>query len=208
MHLPDSEKYLKELHKLNFPPHILDYNRKISLKKDVILRQKAYTLSTINSGEYYPILKADPISDSSEKKSDVIKFILKDLPVPDPNTPWEQIIDFRKDDETRGRYLALINWVNEVSRSELSMNEISEKYDYLYHEYRQAYNRHKISSGLGVVEILAACGTAIASGNVGLIPGLVNNLFKIGTFSMNMLKEEGKIPGREISYMYHSKNVF
>ncbi|MBL7745317.1 MAG: hypothetical protein JNN00_17715 [Chitinophagaceae bacterium] len=176
---------------------------------DIQARVDAVALSKKDEeAEYYPILKSDEVSVDIGKKKQVVHFILANIPEPDENTPWEQIIDFRSDEDTRLQYLALINWINEIARSNFTPAEIKDKYEYLYLDYKRSYERHKIKSTFSTLEIVAAAGTAFFTNNVPLALSLSSNFLRIGTSVMNLLKEEGNLPGKEIAYIYHTNQEF
>lgn len=141
-------------------------------------RLDAITVSNQLPGDFFPILRNPPPIISGNKKENIVRLLLNNIPDPDPETPWEQIIDFRSDAETRIKYLALINWANEMASSSLSENEIQEKYEYLYLQYLKAFKQHKIKSTFGVLEILTALGFSLSSGSIATIPTLVSNFFK------------------------------
>lgn len=168
---------------------------------DIQARVDAIELSRTIESEFYPILKSSQSFIENGKKSQVIHFILTNIPEPDENTPWEQIIDFRADTDTRLKYLAIINWINEIAKSNFSVIEIKEKYEYLFLDFKRNYDRHKIKSNLSSLEIIASAGVAFFTGNIPTALNLVSHFLKIGTSVMNMVKEEGTIPGREVAYI-------
>lgn len=94
-----------------------------------------------------------------------------------------------------GRY---INWVNDMTHSNLSVNEISEKLVYLSLQYKRGIERHKLKLKISAFEILAATGV----GNP------ASNIVKMVSTILNLCEEEGKLPGREIAYIYHANPTF
>jgi hypothetical protein len=175
---------------------------------DMHARLDSLELSKTHDDEFYPILKSDKSFIKNEKKADVIKFILSNIPQPDDSVSWEQIIDFRNDKETRLKYLALINWINDIARLGLSVNEIKEKYEYLYFEYKKSYERHNMKSAMGTFEILVAASVSFFTVNIPLTLNLASNFLKVGTTVMNLFQEEVNIPGKEIAYIIEANRVF
>src|SRR5260221_12380978 len=188
---PDSDAY-------SLSDKVFAESTGISARIDALMLSARYNI------ECFPIIFSTNSIRQQEKKENVFQFLLNEIPEPDDSTPWEQIIDFRSDEDTRLKYLALINWVNEVAKTNLSVNEIKDKYEYLYLDYKTGYERHKIKSTLSTLEIIAVAGTAFFTNNVPIALTLVSNFLKIGMSTMNLLKEEGNLPGKEIAYIYHT----
>jgi hypothetical protein len=68
---------------------------------------------------------------AAKGKSDAIKIVLRSLPLPDEKTPWEQILEYRNDPDSRQKFFALRNWMSDVARSNLTPIEIGEKFNFL-----------------------------------------------------------------------------
>ncbi len=186
--------------------HVNQYN--IFEATDIIARFEVEILTLHYNENFFPVLFNSKGFINGDKKVNVIQFVLQNIPEPEENTPWEQIIDFRNDEDTRLKYLALINWVNEISKTNYSIGEIKDKYEYLYLDYKRSYERHKLKSGLGTLEILTAAGIAFLSSNIPTALTAASHLFKLGKSTLELFSEEGKIPGKEIAYIYKANKEF
>lgn len=95
-----------------------------------------------------------------------------------------------------------------MAGSELNINEIEEKYEYLYLDYKRSFERHKMKTVQGLLEVLTiGLGTLLT----GILPTamiMASQLFKIGSMQLDLLREEGTIPGKEIAYIYHANKRF
>jgi hypothetical protein len=203
---PDYKRAMKDgfsnISSHSFTDKIFAESTSISARIDALMLANRHAI------ECFPIVFSTNLDQQVGKKENVFRFLLNDIPEPDDSTSWEQIIDFRSDEDTRLKYLALINWVNEVAKSNLSVSELKDKYEYLYLEYKRSYERHKIKSTFSTLEIIAATGVAFLTSNLPVALNLVSNFFKIGTSTMGLLKEEGNLPGKEIAYIYHANREF
>jgi hypothetical protein len=161
-----------------------------------------------NDNEYYPVFKSTSRFEKGDLKGKVVNFLLSNIPEPDSQTTWEQIIDFRSDEDTKLKYLALVDWVNDIARANYTISEIKDKYEYLYLDYKRSYEKHKIKSTFTTLEIVAAAGAAFFTSNIPMALSLASNFLKIGTSTLNLLKEEGTLPGKEIAYIYHANKEF
>ena len=63
----------------------------------------------------------------NSSKSDVAQIVIKNLPLPSNETPWEQLIDYRNDLKTQKLLLSLRRWIKKISTENLSSSEIEEK---------------------------------------------------------------------------------
>jgi hypothetical protein len=163
---------------------------------------------TQTDSDFFPFMNYSHLSSNAGNKEKVVQYILHKMPKPSEKTSWEQIIEFRSDVDTRNKYLALINWINKVSASSSSLSEINDEYEYLYSEYMKAFNLHQLKYNLSMVEIVVSAGvdflTSIASGHY--IPA-VKNLLSMKLSQINLMQEEGKLPGKEIAYIYHAEQA-
>jgi hypothetical protein len=204
-----SPEYLKSLTQGFATADSQAFKDRLKAESDgLIARTDAILLSKRHNIECIPVLSFFNGPEVKDKKEEVFQFILNDIPSPDYSTPWEQIIDFRSDRETRLKYLAMINWINEVAKSNFSANEIKERYEYLYYDYKRSYERHKIRTGFSTLEIITSLGVALTTGNIPVALNLVSSFLRIGTNFTKLLKEERDLPGKEIAYVFHTQNEF
>lgn len=164
---------------------------------------------TDNLSEYFPSLRNYETLKSDSKKTQVIQFILNDIPEPDFSTSWEQIIEYRSDDDVKNKYLALINWINKVANSNLKLSEIKDEYDYLYSEYMKQFKLHKMKYNNSKVEvILNSTINLIKNISTGNYVSSFKDLFQFNIKNANLLKEEANLSGKEIAYIFHTKARF
>ena len=68
----------------------------------------------------------------------MLQTVLEQMPIPDSQTSWEAIIDFRNDPDVREKLVRLRHWTSQVSRSDLTPAEIRDELEYLQTEYEAA----------------------------------------------------------------------
>ncbi len=105
-------------------------------------------LRELDGLEAYPILPADiPSSENPEStKGEVIKIVLSALPVPDDQTSWEQIVEYRNEPDSKNKFLDLRNWMSEVARGEHTPDQAEEKLEYLLSQFRRAMGIHRMKA--------------------------------------------------------------
>jgi hypothetical protein len=110
--------------------------------------------------EAYPLLSDDLLLslEAQSKKTSVIQLALKSLPIPDELTPWEQIIEYRSDPDSRSKFLALRHWMSEVARAEITPAEVEEKIEYLIDQYQKHMRLHRMKTNVGTLETIVTTG--------------------------------------------------
>ena len=122
--------------------------------EDIQVRIEALELSQNYNSEFYPILKTDNLFNQIGKKSQIVYFILGNIPEPEANTPWEAIIDFRNDNDVKNKYLKLISWINTVTISSFSVSDVKEEYESLHSDYIKAFKFHRMKYNNSILQVL------------------------------------------------------
>lgn len=160
----------------------------------------------------YPVLfhrgSSHPL-DITATKNDVVEIVLKNLPVPAPDTSMEQILDFRSDPEARHRFLDLRNWMSEMSRAKLSHSEIEEKLIHLMSEYARSMQIHKIRTTENTLETIVIATADVLGGLAGFKWGAAAKaLFSIRKRKTSLLEGEFTSPGRAVAYLMTARETF
>jgi hypothetical protein len=172
---------------------------------DLLTKFSIDNLKRSGINHLYPIFDTGYF-EGEQHKHDVLHFILRKLPVPHEDTSWEQIVDFRKDKDSKSKYFALVHWVNSVARSERPLIEIEDEYNYLYDQYIKHLKLHRIKTSMSTMEIIVNAGIdALASLDV---TGVLKNLFSYKKTRISLLEDELKLPGQEIAFIHKSNERF
>ena len=179
---------------------------------DISARLDAIKLNQQLSSEFYPILRTAKLigqNSGEEKKNNIIQFLLNDIPEPATDTPWQQIIDFRADEDVRNKYLAMINWVNKVAASSSNLKDIHEEYEYLYNDYIKHFKLHKLKYNNTLLEVVVTAGIGMLLAlQAGQFISAFKNLVEMKLSHINLIEQEAKLPGKEVAYIYHAKEKF
>lgn len=175
--------------------------------RDIGMRIDALRLSLENTAtEFVPLVKGFGSYKVERSNTSALHFVLDKIPTPGENTSWEQVIDFRSDEHVKRKYYALINWVNEMSKSDMPLSHIADKYNQLYSEYIRQFSLHKMNSSFTTIELLALGGmdffNHLTSQN---FVSAFRSLLDIRRQQISLLKSEREIEGRELAYI-HSVN--
>ncbi|MBS1613839.1 MAG: hypothetical protein JST49_13540 [Bacteroidetes bacterium] len=149
-----------------------------------------------------------PLS-ATANRSDVLNLVIERIPIPDSQTPWENIIDFKSDPDNIGRLAGLRVWMNKVAKSNSSVVEIEDELEYLLHLYTKSLETHKIKYSQGILQSFVV-GTAEIIENTAKLnfSKIANGLFSAKLAKAELLNLELKAPGNELSYIYKAKQHF
>jgi hypothetical protein len=184
---------------------------------DFYIRGLSIQLRELHGLDAYPIISDIPLAKQQPSNtSEIIEIVLNTLPVPDDNTPWEQIIDFRLDSQSMSKFMALKNWMNDVARMKLKPSEVAEKLEWLLEDYRQHMHTHKIKTRLATLKTIAIAEAGfITSGwltGLGALPGVIGMiatpLYTIKQRQVALMVEEQKAPGKEVAYIIKARETF
>lgn len=171
------------------------------------LRRIAYQLQKRTGTPTHAVLRPIPCFESPQ--SEVLSIVIHVLPIPDEQTPWEQIVEFRNDVESQHRFLDLRNWMNEISRAEVSALEIEQKLEYLLSQYERHMALHKMKINRGVFETLVVSTGEILENIMKFKWGtLAKSLFSISRTRIATLEAELKAPGNEVAYIVKANESF
>lgn len=141
--------------------------------------------------------------------SDVVKVTLNALPVPDDSTPWEQVIEYRSDPDSRSKFLALRHWMSEVARAELTHVEVEEKLEYLVDQYQKHMKLHRMKTNVGTLETIITTGAEVLGDLVSFKWGkAAEALFSLKKRQVALLEGELTAPGNEVAYIVKARESF
>ena len=112
-----------------------------TVREEYKTRALSVHLREFNRMDAYPIffIELPSLQNHKAKKNEVVQITLNALPIPDDSISWEQIIEYRSDPDTNGKFLALRNWMNEVAQSNLTAVEIEDKFELAHLRLREAF---------------------------------------------------------------------
>jgi hypothetical protein len=172
-------------------------------------------LQGVGFGEVYPIL-FDRVSFDSQlddqhrnRKANLAVAILRQFPSIDPATPWEALVDFKLDPESRLKYLALRDWITEQAYSEKTLNESIEKLEHLLHTYESHLSSHRLKYKVGTLRVVLTYAASIAENALKLkLAKLTETVFDWLQGSAEFMRDNRDLPGKEVAYISEVKVQF
>lgn len=171
-------------------------------------------LTSVILGKIKPNLSITPMIENLHdvefgKETEVIKLVIKNLPIPAEITPLDEILDFKSDQDNRRRYLGLINWINKISKSNLNINEINDELEFYTLEFENRLKLENTKYNLTNLEIIVSLPIEIIENIIKLnwskIP---KSLFQFKKNRVNLLIGESKASGKEVAYLYYANEKF
>jgi hypothetical protein len=168
---------------------------------------------------YNKVAKQDvvPILDNfiSENQADlgrdykILEVVLNKMPIINDTVSWEQIINFKNDPDSKRKFLALRNWMIDISKGDYNSKELHEKYDFLKAEYDAHMKRHKISTTFGTIKTFAITTSEILEDLVKLNwSNAIKTGFEIFEKNSKLSEIEANAPGKEVGYVYDIESKF
>lgn len=184
------------------------------------VRHTTLLLREMKQMDAYPIFTmpcgCSPFISTETTKNDVIEISLKALPVPDYSTPWEQIIEYRSDPDSKIRFSRLRHWMSKAAHTENKPNEIEEEFQTLIYEYSQHMKIHRMKTRLDTLKAVLVAEIGLFTGGwltgVGALPGIIGMLatplYSIKQRQIELTAEEQRAPGKEVAYIVEATESF
>lgn len=141
------------------------------------------------------------------KETEVLHLIIKNLPIPNELVPYDEIIDFKSQNERK--YYGLIQWINKISKSGFDINEIEDELKFYTLEFEETLKLARTKYRLTNFEIILSLPFEIAENLVKLkwsqIP---KSLVSIKKSKIDLMLAESKLPGKEMAYISAAKKKF
>ena len=120
---------------------------------DYMTRSLAVKLRTGHKLDAFPI---SSLTDSKETdaKNEVVTVVINNLPTPSESTSWGTDNRIPKRPRSRGKFLALRNWITDISKEHPSLIEVEQKLEYLMDQYRRHMELHRMKTNAGVLETI------------------------------------------------------
>lgn len=139
----------------------------------------------------------------------VLHLVLRKLPMPDENTPWEAIFDFRGDEDARAQLGRLRLWLSSIARRAVDAQEAADEFTTLLHDYStymRAQHRKFVPTAIESV-VVASVEIYDSLPSVKIAP-FVKAMFGLRKERASLLENELKAPGRELAFIFASQERF
>lgn len=170
---------------------------------DIIVRQTAIYVNALDG--YIPVPNLESyysIKELKTKKQQVYNLILNNIPLPNANNSFEDILNFKEDKNAQISALALRNWITDISYSSYDIDEIEEKFRHLLNQYEKSIKLHKLKTENSIIETIVVGGSEILENLVKLqFSNVAQKFFKHKNDDIELMELEMKTVGNELSFI-------
>lgn len=193
------------LNKLNIKPSQNDERLFDQYQNDPrftrLLLSEKFDISVINNS-----LK--PMENSNWRKSYLLGIAMNKLPVLQYDFNLDRLIDFKNDPDTKLKFFALRNWINDISKNEYSKHELSDKFEYLWYQYLNHIENYKLKYSLEGGEFLMTISEELLNNLSSLRFGsAIKTLLNFRKRKTLLHQEELEAPGKEIAYIFKARQA-
>jgi hypothetical protein len=162
--------------------------------------------------DYIPIIRGqlnELYVNENDKKAQVIKVISNKMPFVDESISIQALKDFKNNEDSRRKYFALRNFINDLSRKEFSQAEMNERIEELLNDYEEDLKKHRIKYNLNAIETIVITTGYILENLIKLKFGeLAKMFFTYKKEGIKLLEEELNLEGKEIAYINKANEYF
>lgn len=139
---------------------------------------------------------------------DVLKFALA-VPVPDEHVPWQHIMEYRNDPESRKQFSTIKNCMSDIAQGSLTPPQAEETLQSLLHRYWQQMQRHQLYIEMKWLEVFVVTTAEVAEKFESSGPRSAGQSWVIiEPRKMALLEGESTAAGSEVAYVIDSKSLF
>ena len=136
----------------------------------------------------------------SMPNANVLQVVLNKMPIPDESVPWEQIMEFRHDQDAKHAYLGLRNWMNKIAREDYKVSEMVDELEYSLNRYESYIKHHKMKYKKVQQQVLIKLPFTLAEDLIKIrLEKLIDRLFEVRNSRMALAEAEINAPGKEVA---------
>jgi hypothetical protein len=189
--------------------HSVQYLADYARQHELVLRLMSVQLQHLEHLDAVPLISGPISSSFGPGKYHVLEIVLNRMPQPSSDVPWEQILEFRNDPETKGKFWALRAWMSDVAKASLSPTEIVEKLECSLYEYQQHMNLARMKTNWGMCRTIVCAAAELAEDLVKFKWGKAAQLlFTLKDRKIALAEAELQSKGREVAYIVASREQF
>ncbi|WP_254413332.1 hypothetical protein [Dyadobacter diqingensis] len=145
-------------------------------------------------------------------KHNAFSYLLKDLPFPSTQVTWEEIVEFKQNEDNQLRLRRLRKWLKKSLEENVNAETLADEYSDLKLEFNDSMKLHKMKTQNGSLNIYIKAGQAIwglLSGNFEkLVELLGDEKIGINRRYLELREAENQSDGKEIAYNFFANEKF
>jgi hypothetical protein len=138
-----------------------------------------------------------------------IELVLPHMPVPAPDTPWEDILNFRRDPVAKERLHRLENWDRRIMAGESTRAQVEADLREDLHSYEEHMRLHSMKINHGVLKTIVKTTAQVLEATARLkFTEIADALFMFSERRLALLEAELTAPGRHLAYVVNARERF
>jgi hypothetical protein len=151
----------------------------------------------------------EPFGDNDTSVQQSVRVVIHNLPFLDVDTPLEDILAFKNEENTTRKLSALRRWMKRTATSFEKPDDLQEEIEWLLEDYERYMKIQRMQYSLCTVEALFTVAAELVEDVVKFrLKKLVQKSFSIFRQPLRMLEEEMKAPGRELAFFIDADRRF
>jgi hypothetical protein len=184
-----------------------------ALSKRLDLRNTAAAITALgtNTIPIYERTVLDNIISRKEGRTvttDVMQIALAQMPVPDIDTPWDNIMWFKA--EHADELWDLRNFLKDLStRKDFTPDDVDDRIKWTVNQYQKFMEVHKIKSSYSFIDVFLVAPIELLEDAVKFrITKLAKTVLEVRKRKAELLEAELTAPGRECAYIFNAQQEF
>jgi hypothetical protein len=172
-----------------------------------LCRMRSIEATPICYFDFPPEFQPHQANISEHRTESTLRLALNSLPLPSNDSPWEDVLNFKKD--MRDKQWDLHRFLRDLSTKTQSEVEIKDDIEWTLNEYRKAMHLHKLKFAQSAIEVYLIAPLEILLNLITLKwSQIATAVLSPGKREIEMLEAESKLPGRECGYIFHAQERF
>lgn len=195
--------------RITAPERLLQTERRLTVNTT---RMFAIQVRNANNPDAYATIPSGDSSldedDQRPNKHDVLKIAVA-VALPEEQASWQQIIEYRNDPDSQGRFLELKEWMSDIARGAIAAAEAKEKLEFLLNQCRLALQRHEIPINWTKLEAFVVTSADYSESLIRFQKGpSASPLFWVEPRRLALLEAESTLPGSIVAFVTQAKSMF
>lgn len=203
----ERRRFFTEMQGAEWAPTVRSTMQELELGSEHNARAMAIQLREEDGMNTLPVLDREMSNPQGNKVSeqDVIQVVLNALPVPDGSVAWEQIREFRSDQDSQRKFLALRRWMNRFAEGRYVFTDAAEEIEDLISAYTNHLRVHRFKTAFIRLAVVLHLGAAALDKKTGPIAtALVTYAFG----RISLMEDESGAAGSEVAYIVKAARDF
>jgi hypothetical protein len=151
---------------------------------------------------------ADPTLERKDHLTDVLSILLPTMPIPEQDTPWERIVDFRSDPGSSDKFVRFRRWATYLSTHPEEIAELNGQLDWMLYDYAKHMEFYKMKTRQSLFEVLVSIPVELILGLPKALLELAKPDFALKKREYELIEADLNAPGKEIAYLYDARQSF